>query len=411
VKRAADKTLDVFWHDGRLVAQMAHCGPLFFRYDRQWLESGHDLSPLCLPFDEAPKNLHDLPDGVPGLIGDCLPDAWGRRVAEAVFAKHGFGRPTPMKLLGWVGARGLGALSFRPPVMRSPLMLEISAASLAREARSIIEGSIDEVLVGLEAGGSAGGAYPKTLVVLRPDGSLRTGGSIEHLNEADVPCLLKLHVVGALGHNAEFAYMRMAEAAGIATMPSRLLVDEEGRSHLLVERFDVDPQGKRNHVHSLAGLLHAPKDGLDYAKLMQATTRLGCPCSDLLEVARRLVFNLLAVNQDDHAKNHAFLYREEGRQWELAPAFDLTFSEGIIRGMKIAGEDVPEKARLTAWLESSGLSREALDGVFESVRSAIDSWRHFADDAGVREDQRDRISGAHARIARMVFGEKRGVKV
>ncbi len=400
--RNATSRLNVVWHDGRLIGELLHSGPIYFRYSPEWLATGHNLSPLKLAFDGRVVNCHEAVDGVPGLISDALPDAWGRRVAESIFARAGLGRPTPFKLLAWVGTRGLGAVGFEPalglPEAGPTLIERVRASALAREARAVQEGDLDRLLPNLSHGMTGGGAQPKILVVAKADNTLRLAGSVIPLAEGEKSCLLKLDVAGQARHRVELAYLEMAARAGIVTPVARLLTDENGRDHLLVERFDVGVGGGKRHFHSLAGLLHHSPGDLDYADFFQTTTRLGCPRSDLLSVARRMLFNLRAGNQDDHGKNHAFLYDEEFRSWHLAPAYDLTHSPGLDRGLRIAGEVVPRWSRVREWLADAGLRDAEIKEASEAVDDAIAAWPKIARKHDVPTAQIAEITATHQRI-------------
>ncbi len=398
--------MTVVWHDGRPVGELLHSGEILFRYVASWLETGHNLSPLQLPFDGRPINCHEADDGVPGLISDALPDTWGRRVAESVFAQRSFGRPTVFKLMAWVGSRGLGAIGFKPsleaPGEGDELPERILASALEREARAVVEGDINVVLASMAGGLTGGGAHPKFLVVARTDDSLRCRGGLWPIASGERPCILKLNVGGGYRHRAELAYLRMAAKAGIATPEARILTDEKGNDHLLVERFDVRPGGRKYHVHSLAGLLHRPRGELDYADLMQACARLGCRRTDLLLIARRLLFNLRTGNQDDHGKNHAFIYDEDSKAWSLAPAFDLTHSPGLDRGMRIGGEVIPSWERLSRWLLDAGLSADEVSAASEAVDGALGAWPEISAAARVPEAQVKEIAATHERIAQQM---------
>jgi serine/threonine-protein kinase HipA len=402
------KRLNVVWHDGRVVGELLHSGPILFRYVPAWLETGHNLSPLKLPFDARPINCHDADDGVPGMICDALPDTWGRRVAETVFAQLSLGNPTIFRLMAWVGSRGLGALGFLPAMeVTSPTddsSHRILVSALEREARAVVEGDITVVLSNFTGALTGGGAHPKVLVVAKPDNTLRLRGGIWPLADGEKPCILKLNVGGGYRHRAELAYLQMAMRAGIATPGARILTDEMGRDHLLIERFDVGHAGRRHHLHSLSGLLHRPRGGLDYADLMRACARLRCPRSDLLAIARRLLFNLRAGNQDDHGKNHAFLYDEEARTWALAPAFDLTHSPGLDRGMKIGGEVIPQWSRLQQWLFGAVITPDEINAASHSVDAALMEWPAIASAAGVPEAQVAEVAATHRRIAVQLSG-------
>jgi len=380
------KILDVRFHDGRLVGKLAHSGPVYFAYDAGWLASGHNLSPLMLPFSGKPFNCKaDGCEGLPGLIADSLPDAWGTKVAQAVFAREGWGRPTPIKLLAWIGRGGVGALSYHPPAEpRNEYLGRISAASLAREARAVLRGDPKTVIAALGSAGSAGGAYPKALVMEHADGSLSLAKTPSA--RGDKPSILKLTIPGHGGNDAatEHAYGRMAAAAGIKMAPSKLIEDENGTRHLLVERFDFDKRGRRRHMHSLSGLLHRPKAGLDYRDLFGAIAGLGA-AECIKEAARRMVFNLYAGNDDDHGRNHSFLYDEAVRSWTLSPAYDVTHSPGTLsRGMTIMDEMRPGWTQVAGWLETiGGISATEIKKIRDDVLASLGRWKHFARQSGV----------------------------
>lgn len=385
MKRTGGKTLEVRWADGIPVGYLYHTGPIYFTYTPEWLASGHNLSPLSLPFDGRTHNiLADGCHGLPGFIADALPDAWGTRVAEAVFAREGWGAVTPMKLLAWVGDRAPGALSFHPAQKfgRERNWLEkITVERLAHEAREILRGQPGEIAAIAIAGGSAGGAHPKALVVEHADGSLsliRTPSAA-----TDVPSLLKLGLPEQPASlRVEYAYLLMAQAAGIDLPPFKLIGEGE-RPHLLIRRFDWT-DGRRLHLHSLSGLWHRPKAGLDYSDLFRAAVRLGLTQATVHEIARRMLFNLYASNHDDHGRNHAFLYDHTTRQWRLSPAFDLTFTPGMLsRGLTIAGEVEPRAETLRSFLGSVAMSAAEIRALSDQVLGAIARWQEFAAEAGV----------------------------
>jgi serine/threonine-protein kinase HipA len=357
---------------------------------------------LSLPFDGRPHNvLAEGCHGLPGLIADALPDAWGTRVAEAVFAREGWGAVTPMKLLAWVGDRAPGALSFHPARkfgLAKNWLEQITAERLAHEAREVLRGQPGEIAAIAIAGGSVGGAHPKALVVEHADGSLsliRTPSAA-----TDVPSLLKLGLAEqTVSLRVEYAYLLMAREAGIDLPPFQLIGEGE-RPHLLIRRFDW-ADGRRLHLHSLSGLWHRPKTGLDYSDLFRAAVRLGLPQATVHEIARRMLFNLCASNHDDHGRNHAFLYHPTTRQWRLSPAFDLTFTPGMLsRGLAIAGEVEPGAKTLRSFLGSVAMSTAEIRRLSDQVLGAIARWKRFAAAAGVDAATSAEIAATHRRVQR-----------
>ncbi|EIP99305.1 HipA-like protein [Opitutaceae bacterium TAV1] len=407
-----EKRLQIHWWDGSIVGHLVHRGPIYFVYDETWIKRGHNLSPLSLPFTTVAFNGSKGIEGLPGLIADCLPDSWGRKVARKEFAKNKWGEPSTMALLAWRGTRGLGALRFLPPLARDGEQVSagqlqvISAAALARGAAEIERGEPSEVLSQLAQGGTAGGAYPKALVLAYADGTLRVGQP----DGVGEPCLLKFDL-SPNGDNApcEHAYALMARAAGIHVVDTRLIKENTsaGRRHLLVKRFDLaDPSQpeRRFHFHSASNLLHKEAGDLDYRDLFRAAIRLGLPSAELQELARRMIFNVLASNHDDHGKNHAFLYDEKSKTWSLTPAYDLTYSSGILeRGVLVNGEVWPSRATMEHLCADAGVSRKNFQSLFKEVVASLGRWREFASEVRLPTSKtteiRERLHHVHSRVA------------
>ncbi len=406
MKKRSGKTIEVRWgQDGRRVGLLLHTGPVYFSYDPEWLATGHNLSPFLLPFDTRPQNILATGCfGLPGFITDALPDAWGEKVAQAVFARNGWGTVTPVKLLAWIGDRAIGALSFHPvttgPEEAENWLGRIAVERLAHEAQEILRGRPGEIAAMAVAGGSAGGAFPKALVIEHADGTLSLRSTPGATDE--VPALLKLDLpeIRAAGR-VEHAYVRMAEAAGI-DVPTCRLIENGGGGHLLIRRFDWK-EGRRLHLHSLCGLWHRPKSGLDYADLFRAIARLGLPRERLLQAARRMLFNLLAGNCDDHGRNHAFLYDAATRCWDLSPAYDLTFSPAVLsRGMTIAGEVTPTFATVRDFLGSMAITKEETTNLTAEVLATLRRWPEFAQATAIAPTKIEEIGNEHRKLIRRV---------
>ncbi len=404
-----EKHLQVHWWDGTLVGHLVHRGTIYFIYDEAWVGQGHNLSPLSLPLAATAYNGSKGIDGLPGLIADCLPDAWGRKVARKEFAQNHWGEPSTLALLAWRGPGGLGALRFLPPLHRQtdrhPTLQIIGASALARGAARIERGEPTEVLRQLARGGTAGGAFPKAVVLAYPDDTLRVGPP----DGTGEPSLLKFDLSPQGDHAAcEHAYALMAAAGGIQVVTTRLM--HEGpttlRRHLLVKRFDLPDPGqpeRRLHFHSASGLLHKGAGDLDYRDLFRTAIRLGLPPKDLRELARRMVFNVLAANHDDHGKNHAFFYDETTRTWSLTPAYDLTFTMGgLERGTLVSGEVWPTRATMQDLCIDAGVSRGDFEALFERVSSTVSQWPDFAAQAEVpkakTQEVQDRLRHIRSRV-------------
>lgn len=404
--------LEIRWWDGAVVGHLVNRGTNFFAYEASWLERGHNLSPLKLPFSTSVFNAGKEEDGLPGLLADCVPDAWGRKVAEIDFAQQKLGALTPLNLLAWRDSRGLGALQIHPALgdggQSNMKLTAITAASLARGAAQIQRGAPSVILPHLVRGGTAGGAYPKTVVLAYADGTL----SVAEPDGVGVPALLKFDLSKGGGiAECEHAYTLMAKGAGIDAVTTELI--DEGpkskRSHLLVHRFDVVAKNpaRRIHFHSLARLLHFDHRragrSLDYLDLFRTALQLAIPVAELREIARRMLFNVLAANPDDHGRNHAFQYDEERRTWSLTPAFDVTFHEGMLdRGLRVNGEVWPRIAVMEAMCREVGIAKAEFAELLDGVRAAISKWPRLARSAGVPKDLIATAASWHKRIGASV---------
>jgi len=342
-------------------------------------------------------------------MADCLPDAWGQKIARREFSKHNWGKPTAMPLLAWRGSGGLGALQFFPALtenFQSEKFEEIGAAALAKNAAEIERGEAEEVLPQLaKGGGTPGGALPKILILHYSDGTIKVA-SPDGIGE---PCILKFdQSPNNTKAPEEHIYGRMAGMAGIRSVSTKFISEDGsgGRRHLLVKRFDgPDPKTpeKRLHFHTSSGMLHKDPGEMDYSDLYRIIIRLGCDPEELREVTRRMIFNVLSSNHDDHGKNHAFAYDEESRGWALTPAYDMTYAEGILeRGTSIMGEVWPSVKTMMSLSEQVGISNDEFMEIFEKVKQALDQWpdiaAHEKIPSGIIKEIRDRHLTIQKRI-------------
>ncbi len=365
-------------------------GGIFFEYAPEFLASGHELSPFQLPLSPGVKardpsvptmRLH-------GLFEDSLPDHWGRRVMMAWFRERGTPEHavTPLMMLAYVGRRAMGALDYAPELeVAAPGAVTLPELYLA--AADAEKGGEVNLDVLAQVGSSAGGARPKALLNL-PDAGAGAPQAGHVIPDGYSSWIVKFDTSrdGALGPLEE-AYARMARAAGIEFPVTRLLETKHtdgARRHFAVKRFDRDG-AERLHHHTLGGLLHAGGGDLDYQTLLRATRRLTKDEREVWRAYRRAVFNVLAGNRDDHAKNHGFIYRD--RVWALGPAYDLTFTSAQQmpeRGMAVCGERrAPGLEHLKKLAASESLDAKEAKRVIDEVRAALAQWRWFADEAGV----------------------------
>jgi len=383
-----------------------------FEYEPAWVASGRELSPLFMATSAAtapfvfPTLAVETYHRLPAMIADALPDDFGNALTTAYLANEGIRTEdiTALDRLAYLGTRGMGALEFHPlrgPRTRKATALELSElVSAARRALAGDLGTESGITDALEhliaVGTSAGGARAKAVVALNPQtGELRSGQV--PADPGFVQWLLKFDGVGPdpdLGLTAnfgriEYAYHRMAVAAGITMTECRLL-EEGGRAHFMTRRFDRTEDGSKVHTQTLCALaqLDFRQIGVhDYAQLFLLLPELGLGPDARQEVFRRMTFNVATAICDDHTKNFSFLLPEDG-EWQLSPAYDVTHAHaptsrwtrqhlmavngrttGITRG------DVLEVGDRFAVPAASAVVAQVLD--------AVRGWRGFAEEAGL----------------------------
>jgi serine/threonine-protein kinase HipA len=378
----------------RIVGQLAETGPrggrVYFEYDPAFLRDPLWLSPFRLPPQPGLIEHRDYAFGpIFGLFDDSLPDGWGLLLMDRFFQQRGsvLAEVSVLDRLAYLGTRTMGALTYHPPADPGDQQARIlDLHEMARASQQVIEGTAGEVLPQLlRAGGSPGGARPKVLVGVCGDAILS--------GEDDLPAgythwIVKLHArqdspdVGT----SELAYSLMAKDAGIAMPPARLFETPQKERFFGVERFDRRGN-HRYHVHTFGNLIQANFriPSCDYRQLLEVTRILTRNHQDVLECYRRMVFNVLAHNRDDHVKNFAFRLTDEGN-WELAPAYDLVFAPGPggEHTMTVAGEGrAPARSHLLQLAGPAGLSSREAQSILDEVASAAARWRSHAREARV----------------------------
>jgi serine/threonine-protein kinase HipA len=408
--------LNVLWRDDSLVGKVVAPGPTEFAYLPDWVAGGHNLSPLKVPFTPALYRMREQDfDHLPGFLSDCLPDQWGRRIMNEDFSVAGI-KPTPMKMLAWVGSRAIGALQFSPALAESEesaTWTPVTGLLLAREAQAILRNAPPDAFVHLRRAGTAGGAFPKATVLFLPDGHFLSGGNVANVLNEHAGArlgLLKLDVEddptrASTDGRMEFAYMQMARAAGIQTALCEVHAEPDqtrDRHHLFVQRFDVQAEtGLRIHMVTLAGILE--DHNLNYRHLFTATRDLTGDRTQLMEAIRRMVFNVRAANGDDHGKNHSFLYEPGTRRWSLSPAYDLTLnysSERNFSGLfpNTFGKS-PRQGQLVEVCAEYDVTNSEFSEVDAQVAATIARWPEFAAAAGLSPEDTARASALHAHVS------------
>ena len=307
---------------------------IFFEYSPDFLKSGIELSPFKLPlkagvFEEKSRVF----DGLFGLFNDSLPDGWGCLLLDRKLRKLGksYAEITPLDRLSLIGANPMGALEYEPADGDSDLYGDIELDSLSGEVDRILDGEeslvLDELL---KLNGSSGGARPKIVACVSSDRKQIIHGG-KSVPDGFTPWIIKFsekHDPQSSGE-LEYRYSLAAKAAGITMPETHLFPLKDGRGCFGVQRFDRTLKGKV-HTHTACGLLHASHRfaSLDYENLLKLTWILTRNHADVVEMVRRMIFNVKSGNKDDHSKNFSFLLNSR-YQWQLAPAYDLTPSAGI----------------------------------------------------------------------------------
>lgn len=367
---------------------------VFFEYDAGFVDRGIEISPLKLPLRAGVQEGPPTPfEGLFGVFSDSLPDGWGMLLMDRDFRQRGISRErvTQVDRLAYIGSRGMGALTYHPTTgPKDAGTDEVELDELSAQAVVVLEGSTGEVLPELlRAGGSPGGARPKVVVGYREgDGRLISGS--DRLPDGYRGYIVKF---GSREDHAdagvvELAYARMAEAAGLEVPASCLFHTPAGARYFGAARFDRPPGGRR-HVHTLAGLLHAnfryPE--VDYEAYLRATLYVTRDQTAVVQGFRRMVFNVLACNRDDHSRNFAFLMEPDG-VWRHTPAYDLTFSRGPggEHTMAVAGEGrQPTRRHFSDLAAKMAIPAAQRDAVIEQVAQAVARWPGVAGELGVDE--------------------------
>jgi serine/threonine-protein kinase HipA len=402
-----------------------------FQYDPEFAASGIELSPLVMPLSdrvyEFPSLMRQTFHGLPGLVADSLPDRFGNALINAWLATQG---RTPesfsaVERLCYTGTRGMGALEFAPvlgPRPRTAVRIQID--SLVRLASEVLSrrGGLRESFSGpararalkqiLCVGTSAGGARAKAVIAWNRrthevrSGQLPAGEGFEYwlLKFDGVSGNKDKELEDPKGYGAiEHAYHLMARSAGVVMSECRLL-EENGRRHFMTRRFDRVEGGAKLHMQSLGALGHYDFNRAgahSYEEAFMAVRRLSLPMSSVEQLFRRMAFNIVARNQDDHVKNIAFLMDREGR-WSLAPAFDVTYSHNpagdwtAVHQMTMNGRrDQFTHADFEACGRAALMKRGRAGEILEEVITAVRQWPSFAGEARVPDEHSAEIQRHH----------------
>lgn len=418
---------------GKLVGAVAWdttTGFATFEYDPKFKQLGWDLAPLKMPitdnrnrfsFPELQKNKkseYDTFKGLPGLLADALPDKYGNQLINIWLAQQG--RPqdsmNPVEMLCFIGTRGMGALEFEPAVLKeNKRSFSIEIDSLIDTAQNLLNRresfttnvNKDEkqaVMEILKIGTSAGGARPKAVIAWNEKtGEVKSGQTkaprgFEHwLIKLDGVSDVQLGSSHGYGR-VEVAYYNMARDCGIEMMPSRLL-EENGRAHFMTKRFDRDANKVKHHVQTFCAMKHFDYNQVNsysYEQLFQCMRELKLSYADAEQMFRRMVFNVIARNCDDHTKNFSFLLKQGGK-WELAPAYDICYayrpdSEWVSQhALSINGKRKQITRADLLHVGESIRSKKASE-IIDEINDTVNQWKKYADEVNVKSSLRDGIA-------------------
>ena len=385
-----------------------------FEYEKKFIKEKLEIAPLMMPLNE--DQIYSFPmlgretfKGLPGLLADSLPDAFGNKLIDAWLAREGRNKSdfSSIERLCYTGQRGMGALEFSPTIRKTGKLtsVPIEVGEMVKFANKVLGVRENfQVEIGANAkknkealetiisvGTSAGGARPKAVIAYNKNsGEVRSGQiqapeGFEHwLLKFDGVSKAQLGLNDPLGFGKiEYTYYQMAEKAGIEMSECKLL-KENGRTHFMTKRFDRVGTEKL-HIQTLCAIAHFDYNeagAFSYEQAFQIIKQLNLPHEHTLQLYRRMVFNIVARNQDDHTKNISFIMNKAG-EWALSPAYDITFAYDqanpwmSAHQMTVNGkrdEFVLQDLEIVA--KSTGIKNWKL--IIEEVKEAVDQWKQLA---------------------------------
>ena len=377
-------------------------GIIYFEYDEDFVQNGVEISPFKLPLRNGVVELPSDPfEGLAGVFSDSLPDGWGRLLFDRMMRSQ---RISPSQIssldrLAYVGLNGMGALVYEPDSSPPIIQEFIDLDHLATQTEKILEGASGEIITELLAlNGSSAGARPKALIGV-DQARKNISYGVNQLNDGFEHWLVKFpnSQDGIDSGAIEYVYALMAKEAGLYFPDVHLFSSQKGNGFFGVKRFDRQ-ENKRFHMHTVSGLIHSNFrfPSLDYEDLLSLTMALTKDIREVEKMFRLAVFNVMAHNRDDHAKNFSFLMNEFG-EWKLSPAYDLTYSNGpggeqstMVMG---EGRNITIEHLVKLGLEAK-ISKELIDQIIEKTRNSLSKWNYLANIYGVSKSNIELINRA-----------------
>lgn len=373
---------------------------IYFEYNEEFLQSNVEISPIKLPLKRGVIELPRDPfEGLAGVFNDSLPDGWGRLLFDRKLSAEGISPSdiSPLDRLAYVGLNGMGALVYEPD--QSPMIADemIDLDILATQTEEVLEGESEDMIEELLAlNGSSAGARPKALIGVDIERKKISFGAHKLDNNFE-PWMVKFPNTqdGKDAGAIEYVYALMALDAGIIMPEVHLFPSQKGNGYFAVKRFDRSGN-KRLHMHTVSGLIDSNFrfPSLDYEDVLALTGFLTKDIREVEKMFRLAVFNVMAHNRDDHAKNFSFLMNEFG-EWKLSPAYDLTFSNGpggeqstMVMG---EGRNITEDYLVKLGLNAK-LSNIYIKETVEQTKSALEKWKVLAKEYGVHTSNIEMIN-------------------
>jgi len=400
-----------------------------FEFDPKFKSKDWDLSPLQMPIKGNKSSFYfptlrrrnypalDTFKGLPGLLADVLPDRYGNELINLWLAQQGrqMDSMNPVEMLCFMGTRGMGALEFEPTTLNESKrsfsleidsLVDIAQKLLSKKEAFVSNLKADEekaIMEILRIGTSAGGARPKAVIVYNEKTGVVKSGQTHAPREFE-HWLIKFDGVSDVQLGAskgygrvEMAYYNMAIACGINMMPSRLM-EENGRAHFMTKRFDREGDSTKHHIQTFCAMKHFDYNlvnSFSYEQLFQTMRELKLTYSDAEQLFRRMVFNVMARNCDDHTKNFAFRLKKEGK-WELSPAYDVCHAyqpkhQWVSKhALSINGKRSSITKDDLLVIGKSIKHKRAAETINE-ISNIISKWKTFADEVQVIPKLRDEI--------------------
>jgi serine/threonine-protein kinase HipA len=418
---------------GELVGAVAWdetTGYVTFEYNPKFKTKGWDLSPLQMPI-KGNKSSFNFPalrkrndpaldtfKGLPGLLADVLPDKYGNELINLWLAQQGrqLDSMNPVEMLCFIGTRGMGAFEFEPTILKESKrtfsleidsLVDIAQKMLSKKEAFVTNLKADEekaIMEILLIGTSAGGARPKAVIAYNEKtGEVKSGQTnaprgFEHwLIKLDGVSDVQLGASKGYGR-VEMAYYNMAIACGIDMMPSRLM-EENGRAHFMTKRFDREGDSTKHHIQTFCAMKHFDYNQItsfSYEQLFQTMRELKLTYSDAEQLFRRMVFNVVARNCDDHTKNFAFRLKKDGT-WELAPAYDICHAyqpkhQWVSQHVLSVNGKRTNITRDDLLVVGKSIKNKKAAETIDEISDTVSKWKTFANEVKVLPKLRDEIN-------------------